>query len=156
MPVNHETTFDDAYDRHWLSVFRFALAWTNDWQAAEDLTQGAFLRLWAARDRLDWSAPLLPWLITATRRLATDRYRAIRRQARIWARDQTPALDAESRLRWLDIQSALARLTPIQRAGIVLTSIVGLDTRAVAELLDTTPGGVRAAVSRARMELLRE
>ena len=40
---------DYAYERafadHWSDVFRFALAWTNDWGAAEDLAQDAFLRL---------------------------------------------------------------------------------------------------------------
>ena len=46
--------YERAFDAHWSDVFRFALAWTNDWGAAEDLAQDAFLRLWDHRDRLDW------------------------------------------------------------------------------------------------------
>ena len=65
--------YERAFDAHWNDVFRFALAWTNDWGAAEDLAQDAFLRLWDHRGRLDWQQPLLPWLIVTTRRLATDR-----------------------------------------------------------------------------------
>jgi len=50
-----EGQFNDAFERYWLSVFRFALAWTNDWQSAEDLAQEAFIRLWAKRADIDWS-----------------------------------------------------------------------------------------------------
>lgn len=38
-----------AFERQWEDVFRFALAWTNDWAAAEDLAQDAYLRLWQQR-----------------------------------------------------------------------------------------------------------
>ena len=77
-PYVTEAEFDTTFDRCWLPVFRLALAWTNDWASAEDLTQDAFLKLWAKRTELDWSTPLLPWLLTATRRLATDRFRRLR------------------------------------------------------------------------------
>ena len=91
-----EAEFNTTFDRYWLPVFRFALAWTNDWAAAEDLTQDAFMRLWAKRSELDWSEPLLPWLLTATRRLATDRFRRLRTAMRF----DRPAADARpSRLR---------------------------------------------------------
>ena len=71
-----ELAYERAFQTHWGDVFRFALAWTNDWAAAEDLAQEAFLRLWDNRGRLDWDRPVLPWLLVATRRLATDRFRA--------------------------------------------------------------------------------
>jgi hypothetical protein len=67
--------FEAAYAAAWLPVFRFALAWTNDWSAAEDLAQEAFLRLWDRRADIDWSVPVLPWLRVTTRRTATDRFR---------------------------------------------------------------------------------
>jgi DNA-directed RNA polymerase specialized sigma24 family protein len=60
-------------------VFRFALAPGNDWDAAEDLAQEAFARLWIHRADIDWDRPVLPWLLTTTRRLGLDRFRRIRR-----------------------------------------------------------------------------
>ena len=67
-----ELAYERAFQTHWGDVFRFALAWTlNDWAAAEDLAQEAFLRLWDHRGDLDWDRPVLPWLLVATRRLAT-------------------------------------------------------------------------------------
>ena len=44
-PYVTEAEFDTTFDRCWLPVFRFALAWTNDWASAEDVTQDAFLKL---------------------------------------------------------------------------------------------------------------
>jgi DNA-directed RNA polymerase specialized sigma24 family protein len=61
--------------------------------------------------------------------------------------------DADARLRWIDLSSAMSRLTPLQRSALILTAVVGLGTDVVAEALQTTPGGVRAAVSRARATL---
>ena len=145
--------FEEVFQRDWLSVFRFALAWTNDWPAAEDLAQDCFARLWARRMDVDWSTPMLPWLLTTTRRLATDRYRRLRRLVRLTDRAPAGGPDADARLRWLDVQAAMGALTPIQLSALVLTAVIGLDSATAAQALDTTPGAVRAAVSRARSTL---
>lgn len=142
--------FDDEFQRSWLPVFRFALAWTNDWPAAEDLAQDAFARLWVRRGSVDWSKPMLPWLLTTTRRLATDRFRRLRRIVRLADGPSDSVLDSDARLRWLDLQAAMTALTPTQRSALILIGVIGLDYAAAAETLDTTPGAVRAAVSRAR------
>src|SRR3954453_10846095 len=101
-PQITEAEFNTTLDRYWLPVFRFALAWINDWPAAEDVTQDAFLKLWNKRADLDWSEPLLPWLLTTTRHLATDRFRRVKR---LWAatdpRQGADAPDSEARMRWL-------------------------------------------------------
>lgn len=152
MPADPDERFNDAFGRHWVSVFRFALAWTNDWAAAEDLAQDAFVRLWTRRANVDWSTPILPWLLTTTHHLATDRFRKLRRAVLPGAR-QSAALDSDARLRWLDLREAMAMLSPFQRSALLLTAVVGLETEAVGELLGTSAGGVRAAVSRARQTL---
>jgi RNA polymerase sigma-70 factor (ECF subfamily) len=152
MPAAPDESFNAAFERHWISVFRFALAWTNDWAAAEDLAQDAFVRLWSKRASIDWSTPILPWLLTTTHHLATDRFRKLRRAVLPGAR-RTAELDSDARLRWMDLREAMAVLSPFQRSALVLTAIVGLETEAVGELLGTSPGGVRAAVSRARQTL---
>lgn len=150
-----EAEFDTTFDRYWLPVFRFALAWTNDWPAAEDLTQDAFLKLWTKRADLDWSEPLLPWLLTATRHMATDRFRRLRTALRATLlHDMTSAsVDSDARLRWMDLQPKLAGLTPIQRSSLVMTTVLGVPTEEAAEILGISPGAVRAAVSRARANL---
>jgi RNA polymerase sigma-70 factor (ECF subfamily) len=148
---NTEILYETTFQEHRPAVFKFLLAWTNDWAAAEDLTQEAFVRLWRNRDRVDWSRPVLPWLLVAGRRLATDRFRALRR--RVLGTPRTTTLDEHLHDRWLDVQVAMAGLSGLERTAIVLNLIVGNSTAEVAELLDSTPGAIRAAIARGRDKL---
>ncbi len=149
-----DLAYEHAFDRHWSDVFRFALAWTNDWSAAEDLAQEAYLRLWDQRNRLDWDRPVLPWLLVTTRRLATDRFRQLRR--RLLASPSMPStLDSDPtvRARWLDVVAAMNDLSSLERTALVLTAVEGATYEEAAAVLGTTAGALRAAVSRARTKL---
>lgn len=143
--------YQRAYDDHWDDVFRFVLAWTNDWAAAEDLAQETFLRLWQHRAAIDWERPILPWLVVAARRLATNRFQALRR--RLLPTPAEPSSDEGVRARWLDVRSAMATLSPLERTALVLTAVEGWPYADVAAALGTTDGALRAAVSRARDKL---
>jgi RNA polymerase sigma-70 factor (ECF subfamily) len=143
--------YEHAYETYWHDVFRFALAWTNDWAAAEDLTQEAYMRLWKGRTTVDWNREALPWLLLVTRRLATDRFRAIRR--RLQPPPAPNNLDEAARARWMDVQTAMRALSPLERTALVLTAVQGYPSADVAAILTTSPGAVRAAVSRAREKL---
>jgi RNA polymerase sigma factor (sigma-70 family) len=143
--------YERAYEEHWSDVFRFALAWTNDWAAAEDLAQEAYLRLWDHRARLDWDRPVLPWLLVTTRRLATDRFRALRR--RLLPLPPPATLDTAVQVRWLDVSAAMSSLSPLERTAIVMTAVEGASYEEAGLVLGTTAGALRAAVSRARTKL---
>jgi RNA polymerase sigma-70 factor (ECF subfamily) len=146
-----EAAYERAYEEHWHDVFRFALAWTNDHAAAEDLAQESYIRLWNTRASIDWDRPLLAWLIVTTRRLATDRFRAIRR--RLLNGSRGPTHDPGARDQWLDIQAAMANLSPLERTAIILTALEGYSYTDAAAVLGTSAGALRAAVSRAREKL---
>ena len=62
-------------------------------------------------------------------------------------------MDPDLHDRWLDVQSAMAALSGLERTAVVLNLIFGSSTAEVAELLDTTPGAIRAAIARAREKL---
>ena len=153
--VSAEERYAHAYETLWPDVFRFALSWTNDWAAAEDLAQEAFARLWRERERLDWGDTVLPWLVVTTRRLAQDRFRALRR--RLAGRDasgtRAATLDPGVADRWLDVRDAMAALVPLERSALVLTAVDGHTYEEAAVLLGTTAGALRAAASRARRKL---
>lgn len=146
-----DIAYERAYEAHWTDVFRFALAWTNDWTAAEDLAQEAFVRLWKHRAQLDWERPVLPWLLVTTRRLATDRFRQLRR--RLLPLPPPATLDAGSRERWLDVRAAMKDLSTLERTALVMTALEGASYDEAASVLGTTAGALRAAVSRARTKL---
>lgn len=151
MTRSTEFAYDRAFEAHWSDVFRFALAWTNDWAEAEDLAQEAYLRLWNHRAQLDWDRPVLPWLLVTTRRLATDRFRKLRR--RLVSTSQPASLDTAVQARWLDVRAAMSGLSPLERSALVMTAIEGATYEEAAQVLGTTAGALRAAVSRARTKL---
>lgn len=146
-----EIAYERAFEEHWSDVFRFALAWTNEWTAAEDLAQDAYLRLWNSRAGLDWTRPVLPWLLVATRRLATDRFRALRR--RLLPSTRPEQLDEALHARWLDVCTAMAQLSSLERTALVMTAVEGASYEEASRVLGTTAGALRAAVSRARTKL---
>ena len=146
-----EVAYERAFEQHWPDVFRFALAWTNDWAAAEDLAQEAYLRLWDHRGRLDWDRPVLPWLLVTTRRLATDRFRALRR--RLSPSPRPEAFDTAVQARWLDVCAAMATLSPLERSALVMTAVEGATYEEAGVVLGASAGALRAAVSRARTKL---
>ena len=143
--------YERAFETHWDDVFRFSLAWTNDWSAAEDLAQDTYLRLWQHRATLDWDRPVMPWLLVAARRLATDRFRSLSR--RILPRSSDTQFDESTRARWIDVRAAMGKLSTLERTALVLTAIEGWSYTEVATALGTSDGALRAAVSRAREKL---
>ena len=146
-----ERRYQRAYERFGADVFRFALAWTNEWSSAEDLTQDTFLRLWQHRASIDWDRPMVGWLMTTARHLANNRFRAARR--RLAPTPSEVPGDESARVRWLDVRQALATLTPLERTALIVTAVEGWSYGDAAELLGTTDGALRAAVSRARAKL---
>ncbi|HXI82412.1 MAG TPA: sigma-70 family RNA polymerase sigma factor [Verrucomicrobiae bacterium] len=148
-----EIAYERAYEVHWTDVFRFALAWTNDWTAAQDLAQDAYLRLWNHRARVDWTRPVLPWLLVTTRRLATDRFRTLSRRLLSSTHAETVDADPALRSRWLDVSAAMGQLSTLERTALVMTALEGATYEEAGQILGTTAGALRAAVSRARTKL---
>ena len=152
VPDPHASAFAAAYAAVWLPVFRFALAWTNDWSAAEDLAQEAFLRLWDRRAEVDWSTPVLPWLLVTTRRNATDRFRRLRRALALHGPIAvTPGSDA--RIEWLDLRASFRALSALERSALVLTALEDLDAAEAGTILGIAANAVRSAASRGRRKL---
>src|ERR1035437_3244025 len=148
-PDTQTTAFEAAYQAAWLPVFRFALAWTNNWAAAEDLAQEAFLRLWDRRAAVDWSQPVLPWLLVTTRRTATDRFRRLRRAVSVRGPiEVVPGSDA--RIEWLDLRASFRALSALERSALVLTALEDLDAARAGDILGIEANAVRSPASRGR------
>jgi len=77
--------------------------------------------------------------------------------ARLSPRRPIPLSDARPdeflRARWLDVRAALKTLTPLERTALILTTVDGWSYAEAAQVLQTTDGALRAAVSRARDKL---
>jgi len=58
------------YDQYRNMVYRTALAITGDREAANDLLQDVFLRLYRFAERIDQERPVEPWLYRMTANLS--------------------------------------------------------------------------------------
>jgi RNA polymerase sigma-70 factor (ECF subfamily) len=150
------------YDRHRRLVYRTALAICNDPEAAADLLQDVFLRLYRFANRIDLNRPLEPWLYRVTANLA---YTWVKRRHR-WSRplediaewlagsrkhspQQLVEIDEEARR----VQQGVAGLPLPQRIVVVLYYINDLSLQEIAEILDIPEGTVKSRLHYGRIAL---
>jgi len=152
----------DLYDQHRLLVFRTALAITGDQEAANDLLQDVFLRLYRFADKIDPLRPLEPWLYRMTANLA---YTWIKRRRR-WLQPledfadwlvgpghNIPAETAEKNDDWEQIQRAVSHLPAPQRVVVVLYYLNDLSLLEIAEILEVPVGTVKSRLHYGRLTL---
>jgi len=137
---------------------RYALALTNNPDAADDLVQDCLER--AVRKRHQWKrqGSVRGWLFRILQRCFYDRRAAARRQElpveEIEVRlSQDPHQDGHMALS--DIRAAMQRLPEQQRAAIALTALEGLSYDEAAEILDIPIGTLRSRLARGREALRR-
>jgi RNA polymerase sigma factor (sigma-70 family) len=138
---------DDLWRAHADELLRFAtvLAGPND---AYDIVVDAFLNA-AGRASAADVANRRAYLFRAVANRAYDEHR---RRKRRWRRDLEaigPATASQPD-DFSDVRRAVARLSVQQRAVIYLTYWEDLPERAIAELLDLSPGTVHRTLERAR------
>jgi RNA polymerase sigma-70 factor, ECF subfamily len=150
------------YDRHKHLVHRTAFAITGDDEAAADLLQDVFLRLYKFAAHIDPSRPLEPWL-----------YRMTANQSYTWVkRSQRLIRSIEDIADWLvgtkknsvsqaviqaeenqQLQHAVARLPLPQRMVVVLYYLNDLSILEISEILEIPAGTVKSRLHYGREAL---
>jgi RNA polymerase sigma-70 factor, ECF subfamily len=140
-----------------------AARYLNDASLAEDVVQEAFLRAWRAAASYDPAkASPSTWLYRIATNLCIDYQR--RRSFRtfvgledvidVWA-DETP--DQHRQLagrQQLDrVRREMARLPDRQRMALLLSVVAGMETRDIADAMQTSTGSVEQLLVRARQTL---
>jgi RNA polymerase sigma-70 factor (ECF subfamily) len=123
----------------------------------EDLVQDALFQAYRKLERFDASRPLTPWLFRIAHNLCIDALR--RRGVRVGAERQAPADDTVQPIEPAGIavgralEHLVATLPPKERACVLLKDVFDYSLEEVAELVDSTAGGVKAALNRGRRKL---
>jgi RNA polymerase sigma-70 factor, ECF subfamily len=128
-----------------------------DEQAAEDLTQEAYLRAFRALPAFRGDSSARTWLLAIAHRTCMDELRSrIRRRRRdtllqLGRRDERGAPDTAEQVAMAEL---LARLEPGRRAAFTLTQMLGLSYEEAAEVCGCPVGTIRSRVARARGDLI--
>ncbi len=146
-----EASFEAFFDAEWPRLFRALLLLTGNTHEAEDLTQGAFLKLLERWDALDHGIDLEGYLF----RTALNTHRSLYRRSRLAAkRVLAPGHSGTDPFEQVAERESAVRLllglTQRQRAAIVLTGIEGFNYRQTGAMLGVKESTVRALVSQAR------
>ena len=117
----------------------------------EDVTQEVLMTVYQNADKYDPSRPLEPWVFRIAHRASIDWLRRNRRMAILDDTDAVPApLYEEVRHA---MRAIVHRLPPKERACIVLKDVLGFTLEETADVVESTVGGVKAALHRARQKL---
>lgn len=156
--------FAALYDRYVDRIYRHCYYRTGHRIDAEDLTQETFLRAWRAISRYRRTgAPFIAWLLTISDRLATSRYRKLRRlltaDVEAVPLHQRCHEDPEgTALTWLacdEVRRAILQLRPERRQVIILRFIDGLSVAEVAAALGKSEANISVIQHRALTDLRR-
>lgn len=160
--------FAELYDAFSGALYSLAFKILASAEEAEDVLQGACLRIWddAARYSSERGTPFT-WAYTITRSKALDRLRLRQRRAQLMQDGGLRQLTAEasngaaagaddelvSRERAAAVRSALGGLPEDQRQAIELAFFSGLTQHEIAERLGEPLGTVKARIRRGMMRL---
>jgi RNA polymerase sigma factor (sigma-70 family) len=145
-----ERAFERLVETEAQGAFRLALAILGSATEAEDAAQDAFIRAWRDLPRLREVRSWTPWLRRLIVHAALDRTRRTRQIREVplgleSARSEDPSRPVEVRD---EIEHALRRVSPDDRAILALRYLVGLDVAEVAAALGIPLGTAKSRLHR--------
>ncbi|PYP51458.1 MAG: hypothetical protein DMD45_07870 [Gemmatimonadetes bacterium] len=157
-------TWESAFRSYYIELCEYVLRFVGSAEAAQDLVQDLFLRLWDSRGPRDATRLTRPYLYVAARNRAL-KYLRHRRVVAAWvaraAREEPPGSDTPEDLCLcgeLDdvVQRAIADLPARCRAVFVLRRREQLSYREIATRLGVSLGTVKSQMWRATLRLREE
>jgi len=139
------------------SLHRYCARMTGSVMDGEDVVQDALFEAYRKLDQFDDSRPLAPWLFRIAHNRCIDflRRRGVRDEAE--ANAAVPDVTLPTELSSLGVGRAVEHLVltlpPKERACVLLKDIFDYSLEEIAELVDSTLGGVKAALYRGRSKI---
>ncbi len=135
------------------SLHRYCARMTGSVLDGEDVVQEALFEAYRKLDKFDEGRPLKPWLFRIAHNRCIDflRRKGVRDEAAAVAGVREVALPTDAPLLGIGkaIEHLVAVLPPKERASILLKDVFDYPLEEIADLTDSTVGGVKAALNRA-------
>ena len=139
------------------SLHRYCSRMTGSVMDGEDVVQEALFEAYRKIDKFDDTRPLKPWLFRIAHNRCIDflRKRGVRVEAETAAMVPDAVEPADPALLGLGraVEHLVTSLPPKERACVLLKDVFDYSLEEIAELVDSTVGGVKAALNRARTKL---
>jgi len=138
------------------SLHRYCARMTGSVMDGEDVVQEALFEAYRKLDTFDQSRPLKPWLFRIAHNRCIDflRRRGVRDRADAAVAVPEAIEPAKPVLgTGKAVEHLVVTLPPKERACVLLKDVFDYSLEEIAELVDSTVGGVKAALNRARTKL---
>ena len=141
------------------SLHRYCSRMTGSALDGEDVVQEALFQAYRKLDTFDDSRPLAPWLFRIAHNCSIDflRRRGIRQDAEAEVagteEESTPPVEPVGSALGKAVEHLVLALPPKERACVLLKDVFDYSLEEIAELVDSTVGGVKAALNRGRAKL---
>jgi RNA polymerase sigma-70 factor (ECF subfamily) len=139
------------------SLHRYCSRMTGSVLDGEDIVQDALLQAYRKLDTFDEDRPLKPWLFRIAHNQCIDflRRREVRQEAEAVAAgpDSIEPVDPPGPILGQAIEHLVAALPPKERACVLLKDVFDYSLIEIAEMVDSTVAGVKAALNRGRSKL---
>src|SRR5258708_15695948 len=140
------------------SLHRYCARMTGSVMDGEDIVQEALFEAYRKLDQFDDSRPLKPWLFRIAHNRCIDllRRRGMRDQVEgnaAIAEETTTLPESDFLGVGLAMEHLVLLLPPKERACVLLKDVFDYSLDEIAELVDSTVGGVKAALTRGRSKL---
>jgi RNA polymerase sigma-70 factor (ECF subfamily) len=141
--------------RHQARVVGLAFRFLGRWDAADDVAQDVFVRVWRAAATFRPEAQFTTWLYRLASNLCWDRRRQAARELRLRSTAPAPgsadppSATLESRDRIARVQQAVAALPDRQRLAVILHRYQGLTHNEIADATGWSQSAVESCLVRA-------
>src|SRR5216117_1466023 len=138
-------------------LHRYCSRMTGSVVDGEDVLQEALFQAYRKLDTFDDDRPLAPWLFRIAHNRCIDfvRRREVRENAEAGAAtpDSVAPVDPPGPGLGRAVEHLVLTLPPMERACVLLKDVFDYSLEEIAEFIDSTVGGVKAALNRARTKL---
>src|SRR6266567_4660283 len=139
------------------SLHRYCARMTGSVMDGEDVVQEALFEAYRKLDKFDDSRPLKPWLFRIAHNRCIDflRRRGVRddAEAAVAVPEATLPTGPASLGIGQAVEHLVVTLPPKERACVLLKDVFDYSLEEISELVDSTVGGVKAALNRGRTKL---
>lgn len=138
-------------------LHRYCARMTGSLADGEDVMQEALFEAYRKLDSFDDGRALSPWLFRIAHNRCVDflRRRDVRHKAELAAAEPDAMTPSDPLGHSLDraVERLVINLPPKERACVLLKDVLDYSLEEIAELVDSTVGGVKAALNRGRVKL---